>query len=115
MIKTVVAGAAGRMGRRLVDNIINSEDMQLVGAFEVPGCPLMGSDAGSVACGQECGVKITTAEEGLPEGTDAVITFATGGVRMPSCENISASSATSSLAPASHAKRASSQSAFAKG
>ena len=80
MIKTVVAGAAGRMGRRLVDNIINSEDMQLVGAFEVPGCPLMGSDAGSVACGQECGVKITTAEEGLPEGTDAVITFATGGV-----------------------------------
>ena len=80
MKNVVVAGAAGRMGRRLVDNIINSNDLQLVGAFEVPGCPLLGSDAGSVACGKECGVKITTAENGLPENTDSVITFATGGV-----------------------------------
>ena len=79
MINTVVAGAAGRMGRRLVDNIINSSDMKLTGAFEVADCPLIDSDAGSVACGKECGVKITAASA-LPEGTDAVITFATGGV-----------------------------------
>ena len=80
MINVVIAGAAGRMGRRLVDNVINSTDMLLAGAFEIADCPLLGSDAGSVACGKECGVKITTADNGLPENTDAVITFATGGV-----------------------------------
>lgn len=80
MINVVVAGAAGRMGRRLVDNILNSDDLKLAGAFEISGCPLLGSDAGSVACGKESGIKITTAGDGLPANTDAVITFATGGV-----------------------------------
>lgn len=80
MINVVIAGAAGRMGRRLIDNILHSDDLKLVGAFEIKACPLLGSDAGSVACGIGSGVAITTAAAGLPEGTDAVITFATGGV-----------------------------------
>ena len=80
MIRTFVAGAAGRMGRRLVENILNSGDLELAGASEIAGSPFIGTDAGSVACGRECGVRITSAEAGLPAGTQAVITFATGGV-----------------------------------
>ena len=80
MIKTVVAGAAGRMGRRLIENILNSDDLVLAGATEVPESAVIGCDAGTLACGRECGVAITSCEAGIPEGTDAVITFATGGV-----------------------------------
>ena len=37
MIKTVVIGAAGRMGRRLVANIAESSTLELVGAVEYDG------------------------------------------------------------------------------
>ena len=80
MIKVTVVGAAGRMGRRFVENIINSDDLELHGALEIDSCPLIGEDAAAVACGKNCGVAIAPASAGLPEGTEAVITFATGGV-----------------------------------
>ena len=80
MIKVTVVGAAGRMGRRFVENIVNSDDLELWGALEIDTCPLIGEDAASVACGKSCGVAITAASSGLPAGTEAVITFATSGV-----------------------------------
>ena len=80
MIKVTVVGAAGRMGRRFVENIVNSDDLQLWGALEIDSCPLIGEDAASIACGKNCGVAIAPASNGLPAGTEAVITFATGGV-----------------------------------
>lgn len=80
MIKVTVVGAAGRMGRRFVENIINSDDLELWGALEIDSCPFIGEDAATVACGKSCGVMISPASGGLPEGTQAVITFATGGV-----------------------------------
>ena len=44
----VVAGAAGRMGGRIIHMIQNSEKIKLVGAFEKPGHPLAGKDVGEV-------------------------------------------------------------------
>ena len=44
MIKVCVIGAAGRMGRRLVALIMESNDLQLSGAVEIAGNPLLGSD-----------------------------------------------------------------------
>ncbi|OGV34347.1 MAG: 4-hydroxy-tetrahydrodipicolinate reductase [Lentisphaerae bacterium GWF2_45_14] len=80
MIKVIVTGAAGRMGKRLVANVLNSEDMQLAGAVEIPASPDIGKDAGTVAGLQEAGVKITTELAPLLENADAVIDFSTGPV-----------------------------------
>ena len=81
MINVTVIGAAGRMGRRLVDNICRSNDLNLIGALEIDQCPLLGQDAGEVAGCGKCGVPLTGFSGGLPSGTQAVITFATGGVK----------------------------------
>ena len=43
MIHVVVSGAAGRMGRALVQLIRETDDLELVGALEAPGHPCLGS------------------------------------------------------------------------
>ena len=45
MIKAIVAGAAGRMGKRIIHMIHQDEGMTLAGAFERPGHPSVGTDA----------------------------------------------------------------------
>lgn len=80
MIKTVVIGAAGRMGRRLVANIMESETLELAGAIEYAESPFLGQDAGLVAGCGNCGVTISADYAGALKGADAVINFATGGV-----------------------------------
>ena len=52
MIKVIVAGAAGRMGGRLVSLLKESAAMALAGAVESKGHPAVGEDAGEAAgCG----------------------------------------------------------------
>ena len=46
MIKTIIAGAGGRMGGRIVQLINETQDMTVVGAFEKPGHPSVGKDLG---------------------------------------------------------------------
>jgi len=58
MIKAIVAGAAGRMGIRIVHMIRQSRDVTLSGAFEHPGHPAVGQDAGQAAGLGDIGVKI---------------------------------------------------------
>lgn len=53
MIKVIVAGAAGRMGGRLVCLLKESASLTLAGAVEGKGHPSVGEDAGDTAgCGQ---------------------------------------------------------------
>ena len=80
MIRTIVIGAAGRMGRRLVANIMASDTLTLAGATEFVESPLLGEDAGLVAGCGPAGVKITANLEELVKNADAVINFATAGV-----------------------------------
>lgn len=49
MADVVVAGAAGRMGSRLVACLAEAADLCLVAALEAPGHPAVGRDAGEVA------------------------------------------------------------------
>lgn len=52
MRTVIVAGAAGRMGRRIVSLLQQAPDMRLGGAVEEPDHPSIGQDAGDVAgCG----------------------------------------------------------------
>jgi len=59
MIKVIVAGAAGRMGSRLVALIKDSTALTLAGAIEGKGHHALGEDAGETAgCGR-AGIPIT--------------------------------------------------------
>lgn len=49
MADVVVAGAAGRMGGRIVACLDEAPDLRLVAALEAPGHPALGRDAGEVA------------------------------------------------------------------
>jgi 4-hydroxy-tetrahydrodipicolinate reductase len=69
MVRAIVAGASGRMGKRIIYMIQQSEKIELAGAFERPGHPDVGADAGLVAGMGESGVKISgSLKEVMEEG-----------------------------------------------
>jgi len=69
VIKAVVAGASGRMGKRLVALLRESGDFQVVGATERKDHPDLGRDAGEVAGVGPIGVVIADAiDKALPAG-----------------------------------------------
>ena len=65
MADVVIAGAAGRMGCRLVALVQEEKDLRLVGALEAPGHPALLKDAGEVAGVGKVGVPITADPEGV--------------------------------------------------
>ena len=75
MVKTVIIGAAGRMGRLLVSNVMDDAKMTLHGAVEMVGNPTIGQDAGTIAGIAQTGVNISDDLSAALEGADAVIDF----------------------------------------
>ena len=75
MIKAIVVGACGRMGRLLVNGIAQDDDMELVGAVEAPGVPYIGKDAGEIAGAGALGVKIFDNLSEVIEKGDVAINF----------------------------------------
>jgi 4-hydroxy-tetrahydrodipicolinate reductase len=70
-----VVGAAGRMGRTLVQAIGAHKDCILSGAIEAAGSSVLGSDAGTLAGIEAAGVAIGEDAEALFAGADAVLEF----------------------------------------
>ena len=60
MVRLIVNGAAGRMGRRIAVLSAEDKEVELVGAFEAPGHPDLGKDAGLLAGADELRVPLTT-------------------------------------------------------
>jgi 4-hydroxy-tetrahydrodipicolinate reductase len=58
VVELVVAGAAGRMGGRLIALAREAGDLRVTGAFERPGHPALGKDAGEIAGAGHLGVPI---------------------------------------------------------
>lgn len=75
MIRIAIPGAAGRMGRTLIDACQRAEGMQLGVATERGGHELMGSDAGLVAGVGELGVAIGPDLGSALEHYDVLIDF----------------------------------------
>lgn len=73
-IRYAVAGSAGRMGRTLIEAILNEGDAQLVAALEQTGNPCIGRDAGEMN-GTQCGVKITDDIDTALSLADCLIDF----------------------------------------
>ena len=82
MIRVMVQGAAGRMSRMLVAQIVQNDRMVLSGATEMAGSPFIGQDAGLVAGVQETGVKITEDLDACLAASDAVIAFTSPAATM---------------------------------
>lgn len=57
-LRIIVAGASGRMGRMLVRAVSETEGVELVGATERTGSPLVGTDAGNLAGAGALGVQV---------------------------------------------------------
>jgi 4-hydroxy-tetrahydrodipicolinate reductase len=73
-MKIAIAGAAGRMGRTLIDGILRSDDLELGAAFEAAGHPQLGKDAGE-ALGLPCGVMIGADVAAAVGRADCIIDF----------------------------------------
>ena len=70
-----VSGAAGKMGRTLIQMINRTEGLTLRAAFEHPDNEFIGSDAGSLAGVGNLNVDIRSTEELLESGIDVMIDF----------------------------------------
>lgn len=57
-IKLAIAGAAGRMGRRLIALASADSELKIAAALEGPGCPELGRDAGELAGVGAIGVRV---------------------------------------------------------
>ena len=75
MIQVTVAGAAGRMGQRIIHMIHQNPETTLSGAFEHPEHPYVGQDAGLVAGVGELGVTIAGTMQKSAEQADVLIDF----------------------------------------
>ncbi|MDE0427986.1 MAG: 4-hydroxy-tetrahydrodipicolinate reductase [Candidatus Poribacteria bacterium] len=79
MVRVIINGACGRMGRLIIQSVAQQEDMKLVGAIEYPEHPQIGSDAGVVAGMSETGIAITSELDDVIESADVVIEFSSPG------------------------------------
>ena len=75
MIRVAVTGAAGRMGKSLVQAVNETEGLQLTVATEHPESSLIGADAGEVAGIGKLGVGIAPDLESVTDDFDALIDF----------------------------------------
>lgn len=72
-MRIAIAGAGGRMGRMLIEAVLDTEDLQLTLALDRAGAPSLGEDAGAFL-GRDTGVRITDDLDALA-GVDCLIDF----------------------------------------
>jgi 4-hydroxy-tetrahydrodipicolinate reductase len=73
-VKIAIAGSSGRMGRMLIEAVLDTGDLQLHGALDVAGSPALGQDAGALL-GRMTGVTIRADLDGALAGADVLIDF----------------------------------------
>lgn len=74
-MKIGIVGCAGRMGRMLVQTVLETPGAELAGGSEVPGSPFLGRDPAVLAGGQPSNLVIGEDPEALFRDADAVIDF----------------------------------------
>lgn len=95
MTKTIVAGAAGRMGGRIIHMIHQSRDVTLAAAFEHHDHPSVNKDVGQIAGLGEMGIKITRSLKEVIDLGEVLIDFTTPqatleNIRLASSHGLSA-------------------------
>lgn len=75
MTKVIVAGAAGRMGQRIIHMVRAHPGLQLAAAFETADHPDIGRDVGAISGQGDTGVLITSGLESAIDRGDVIIDF----------------------------------------
>jgi len=93
MIRAVLAGAGGAVGKEIVKRIAVTEGIKLAGAIERQGHPLAGRDIGDAAGIGPMHIFITETTSGFGDA-DVVLCFTPGGalvdyLRLASANNVS--------------------------
>jgi 4-hydroxy-tetrahydrodipicolinate reductase len=73
-LRVAVAGATGRMGQALIEAVVASPDLALVGALDLASSPSLGSDA-TAFLGQQSGIRIGADVRAGLAGADVLIDF----------------------------------------
>lgn len=81
MIKIAVTGAAGRMGKTLIEAVNEAEEVALTAAIERPGSSVIGVDAGELAGVGHLGVAVVESIDAAPD-FDVLIDFTAPTVTM---------------------------------
>ncbi len=75
MVRTIITGAAGRMGMRLVSLTQETAGLSLTGAIEMKGHPALGKDAGEIAQIGKVGILLSNNLQTCLAQSDVVIDF----------------------------------------
>jgi 4-hydroxy-tetrahydrodipicolinate reductase len=75
MVKIAVAGAAGRMGRRISTLAVEHPELELAGAFEMTGHNFLGVDMGELLGVKKLGVPVEDNVEAAAKDADIIIDF----------------------------------------
>jgi 4-hydroxy-tetrahydrodipicolinate reductase len=73
-LRIAIAGASGRMGRMLIETVLEAPGVTLAGAFDQPGVPAIGRDAGEFL-GRHTGVAVTDDVGAALTDADVLIDF----------------------------------------
>jgi 4-hydroxy-tetrahydrodipicolinate reductase len=87
MIRVAVTGAAGRMGRALIQAIDEADDVSLGAALVRPGSTLAGGDAGELAGIGPLGVTLSGDLGAAADAFDVLIDFSVPGAALDNLES----------------------------
>ena len=88
MIKIIIDGACGRMGKMIINGVSQAEDMQLVGAIEMPNHPQLGQDAGEIAGVGNLGVVVSSDLPAIIDNGDVIIEFTSPDATLEHLQNV---------------------------
>lgn len=86
MLQVIVAGAAGRMGGMIMRAVRDTDGMEPAGAFERPGHPSVGRDAGLTAGMDELGFPVAAGLEEIIDQGEVVIDFTVPAASLANAE-----------------------------
>lgn len=87
MTRIAITGAAGRMGRVLIEAVLAAEDAELGAIVVLPNDAMVGLDAGAIAgLGKELGVKAATSLAAIVDDFDVLIDFTAPAATMANIE-----------------------------
>jgi len=88
VINCIVNGAGGRMGSRIIYTIHQTEEIRLVGAIELKGHPLMGTDAGESLGIGKIDIPVVDSIDKVNSDFDVLIDFSTPESSLISLERV---------------------------
>ena len=90
-MRVVVMGAAGRMGRMLVQTLPDTLGVRLTGALESPASPMLGKDSGTMVGVEANGVLISADPAAALADCDVLVDFSTPAASVALCKRTAAS------------------------